>query len=561
MHLIKALAAGVSGAESGTALIYQRGTSTKSDYYTDFEGAELVTATPATVVTLDAYGSVEVYVNQYVDVVVKSSGGTTVRTFTAGSASANVEVRSASFTGTSYDGLTTAASQPTTLETVLDRWLTSAGAIDWKVDVAGVATNLSVAASGAYGVFFNVKSSAYGAVGDGSTNDYVAILAAVTAAAVTGGIVYFPPGTYDMGTALTVPANVSLMGAGPNASIIETTGAATNVLVLSGSPTYTGQSVSGLTLKCKIANTGLIISFTGSSRAVVRDCYLGGANSTAANGLVDVGSASGKYIRFDTCVLVTGGAASKMIISNLTHRTGRVEVVGCRFVTPASLTHGTPTTMGLLEGSCFFVRDCLFDNSAASAGAYSCIYAGSTCYGSVRGCEFLDSAGATVTCMALGTLSGSSEWFEEDGNILPNAAVYLTLYSLTHSTDGYYVKLGTREARYKEYSITTTGPHALDFLNYAIISVLSTYAGGTSYTATMGAVGSRVSLLLLNEHGSNQTFTLGASISSFGAYNIDNSNGAAGFEFVAMSPAGGANWFLTGYSGSNATAAHDSYAV
>ena len=561
MHLIKALAAGVSGAESGTALIYQRGTSTKANYYTDFEGAELVTAGPATVVTLDAYGSVEVYVNQYVDVVVKSSAGATVRTFTAGVSSANVEVRSASFIGTSYDTLTTAASQPTTLEAVLDRWLTSAGAVDFKVDVNGVATNISAAALAAYGVFFNVKGSAYGAVGDGSTNDYTAIAAAITAAAVAGGIVYFPPGTYDIGTALTVPANVSLMGAGPNASIIETTGAATNVLVLSGSPTYTAQSVSGLTLKCKIANTGLIISFTGSSRAVVRDCYLGGANSTAANGLVDVGSSSGKYIRFDNCVMVTGGAASKMVISNLTNRTGRVEMVGCRFVTPASLTHSAPTTMGLLEGSCFFVRDCLFDNSASSAGAYACIYAGATAYGSVRGCEFLDSAGATVTCMALGTLSSTSEWFEEDGNIIGQGSVYLTLYTLTHSGDGYYVKLGTRETRYIEYPLSSTGPHALDFVNYGVIAVLNSYAGGSSYTAVVGPSGARAALMLMNSNGTNRAFTLSTGFKSFGAYTIAATTGGAGFEFTAMSPTAGAAWYLTGYSGSNATFAVDSYGI
>ena len=48
---------------------------------------------------------------------------------------------SASFIGTSYDTLTTAASQPTTLEAILDRWLTSAGAIDFKVDVNGVAAD------------------------------------------------------------------------------------------------------------------------------------------------------------------------------------------------------------------------------------------------------------------------------------------------------------------------------------------------------------------------------------------------------------------------------------
>src|SRR5947209_2566286 len=42
--------------------------------------------------------------------------------------------------------------------------------------------------------FFNVKS--YGAKGDNSTDDTAAIQAAYTAAAVNGGIIFFPTGTY-----------------------------------------------------------------------------------------------------------------------------------------------------------------------------------------------------------------------------------------------------------------------------------------------------------------------------------------------------------------------------
>jgi len=54
------------------------------------------------------------------------------------------------------------------------------------------------------GQVFNVK--AYGAVGDGVTDDTAAVQAAISAAyAGVGGTIYFPAGTYLLSTALTIP--------------------------------------------------------------------------------------------------------------------------------------------------------------------------------------------------------------------------------------------------------------------------------------------------------------------------------------------------------------------
>jgi len=59
---------------------------------------------------------------------------------------------------------------------------------------------------------FNVTNSAYGAVGDGVTDDELAIEAAITDATVNGGTVYFPPtaNSYLITGAITSPANVTL---------------------------------------------------------------------------------------------------------------------------------------------------------------------------------------------------------------------------------------------------------------------------------------------------------------------------------------------------------------
>jgi|GEM_PF-1183903 len=101
---------------------------------------------------------------------------------------------------------------------------------------------------------FNVK--AYGALGDGSTDDAAAINAATTAASASKGVVFFPPGTYIVSVsgsgslrhAIAVSAGVTLRGASAEASIIKIqAGVGDYMAVIAGAAI--GTDLSGLTVE------------------------------------------------------------------------------------------------------------------------------------------------------------------------------------------------------------------------------------------------------------------------------------------------------------------------
>ena len=107
-------------------------------------------------------------------------------------------------------------------------------------------------------VVFNVKDAAYGATGDGSTDDTAAVQAAVDAAeAASGGIVFFPKGIY-LTTGLTIDSDsVEAKGAGRGSEIrvssdargfnvSDCSGIAFRQLYLNNTGTATSASASGI---------------------------------------------------------------------------------------------------------------------------------------------------------------------------------------------------------------------------------------------------------------------------------------------------------------------------
>ncbi len=290
MHLISSLCSGLAAAANGHAELYIRDTSTRATWYASFEG-DSPNSTGANI-TLDAYGAAEVYVNQLVDIVVKDDDGVTVRSFTDGYASPNIEVDSPSFTGTPYGGGGSAVSQPTTLQAVLDLWATNAGAPDWEVLFDGSAATLQTVLGGLTGLVYNVKSPEFGAAGDGVTNDQVAIQSALAAAvAAGGGVVFFPAGTYLVSTAIEWSHIVSVLGVGNGKSVITTSSAVNGRIFTftSGTAQSAPQLFAGIALSSTATNSGTQLYCTVATNLRLVDVHFNVASTCVGTAMSVIG--------------------------------------------------------------------------------------------------------------------------------------------------------------------------------------------------------------------------------------------------------------------------------
>lgn len=465
MHLVSVLASGVRGAENGFVALYRRGTATRATYYTDFEATAAITPTEDSL--LDANGRLLAYVNEYVDVHVKDVDGATVLLFVAGVAAPSVEYQGQSFTGVDYETAATGAGSgfPLSLQQILDLWLTSAGSTDWQVDVGGTDTDLSVIASAMAGLVFNVKSSAYGAVGDGVTDDTSAIQAAINAASAVCGIVFFPAGTYLTSSAL-LPKKATLVGASSQLSVITLNHASANVLTYSTahSSAFGRAMLYGLGLNAAQANSGKVIEVTAAVSLSVRDCFLGGNGLN--NGDLFVNAATTSRIDIQNCRFMPGGSASRAVYAS--SKPVRLRMRGCTITAPATCS----ATGGLVYGDAIDIDSCTFDGSAATTTTFSYYAAGTTTLDArVTNCSFSNGGGATVTAITLGSYTATSV-FTESGNTFGTTVTaysYLSLHA--GNSKGALVHLRSRDGR--RYEVTSNADPLLDlpFQQYGIVVV------------------------------------------------------------------------------------------
>lgn len=365
MNLISTLNAGVAAAANGWAEIYARGTMVRATVYYDFEAS--TSDSSGDNIDLDAYGAVEVYVNQLVDVIAKSPDGTVIRSWTDGYASPNVEVISPAFTGNDYVSGAAAVNEPTTLQAVLNLWGTNSGAPDWKVDIDGTPTTFTNAFGPLAGLVYNVKSPQFGAVGDGVTNDQAAIQAALAAAsAAGGGVVFFPKGTYLTTSAIPLDNLVSMVGVGADQCVVTVNSSTERVFQLLSSVNADAPFVvSGLTFQASQSNTGsqLYIGATGA-KLLVSNCVFGGnansggigieydancrlsvektwfnINSASFPAINGSGGATGSSLRIRDCNVVSPASFSGSFFD--LRNTTRASITGCLFDGATNGTAGT----------------------------------------------------------------------------------------------------------------------------------------------------------------------------------------------------------------------------
>jgi len=127
------------------------------------------------------------------------------------------------------------------------------------------------------GPWFDVK--AFGATGDGSTDDTVAIQAAIDAAeAAGGGIVFFPKGLYKITTALIISSSdIHIAGLGIGVSIILVAAAAINAFEFGDgtSGKIERNSIRSLSIKASVTKTaGAAIDLDATAWTVVDNVWI-----------------------------------------------------------------------------------------------------------------------------------------------------------------------------------------------------------------------------------------------------------------------------------------------
>lgn len=178
----------------------------------------------------------------------------------------------------------------------------------------------------------DVTDAAYGAVGDGITDDTAAFVAAIAAVAVAGGVVFVPPGVYLVDCdALTLPGGVTLMGTGVNPA-----------------GGYAGSSVLAPT-------KGSIIRARGAGTRVVKvgDFYTDVLDSDSFQ------------------AIHTGAALANIIVDGANLATNAVEVIGARWrISDSQIWRGSSVGLLISGGQNGYAERCVVGQDDRGIGVH-----------------------------------------------------------------------------------------------------------------------------------------------------------------------------------------------
>jgi hypothetical protein len=216
-------------------------------------------------------------------------------------------------------------------------------------------------------LFVNVKDEAYGAEGNGITDDTTAIEAAITAAAVAGGTVFFPAGRYRITDTIDIPKNVSLLGAGSEITVLAIDNASNADLLnypTVGTPYPVGwQNIEGLAFESDQANTGSFVYIGNYRLTNINSCFFNGIDMTGD--LIDDSTDSGLMTRISNCNFEIDGSGVSAIKTDSSYRT---IVEGCYF----NCETGYDSSMVYISKG--IIRDCEFKTTGSAGSSANYVY-------------------------------------------------------------------------------------------------------------------------------------------------------------------------------------------
>jgi hypothetical protein len=399
-------------AAGGTVNFYQPGTLTPITVYSDDAASQVITQP----VSLDQNGrpTTDVYALVPARAIVKDSTGAQLR---------DISRCNGQTAGT---GIVANASWPSesTVDAVLTALGTSLGGTDGNFLPSGTgAVQRSVQSK----LSEKVSVKDYNAKGDGITNDYTAIVAAMTAVnAAGGGVVEFPAGTYVHASTLAIPSGVSLKGLSPASSILSYSGSG-NGITLTGINRTTIEDI-GLTSSAASTSPGILLSKCGYcvfSRVRVtgfQTCF----------SLTDDGVTPTQFIRFLFCELIPSGAAAGRCIlfgGTATNSVGSF-VLGCVFNSGPNAPFSSTFVYVTGLTSSLSIVGCTSSNSTAGKGLW------------------IDSSHTGAGVFALGnTMGGSLQIDRTTGPGLVDIGNGGWLGSITDASDGAGAIMGETSRR------------------------------------------------------------------------------------------------------------------